>query len=270
MRTSVCLAVCLSFVSLVPVEGVTAVPADPAVSAVRSHDCRKAVKAITDAIGSSNPVSSIFFGGRMLDEGICVARDPVRAAGYFERASGLGDANAQLEYAAKIGLGEGAQQDYVLAGQKCHEAGMDPGGLVPLYSLGYSCTVSRVAGRLLRESLPRGAFLLPTEPAVVEFNPVSSTLTIVSAPTARRGEAPLGQFIGPILVDPNDAIKKAWRTALSTVPKPSAESLSPELIRMNLDVDATLESNRASSSTAQNHLTPGELHMPVLKPGGTI
>ena len=96
----------------------------------------------------------------MLDEGICVKTNPVAAAHFYERAAGLGDKAAALDYARpKSVWALAALGIYERAGDLCHDAGLNPEGKLSRYSLGYVCTVRAVAGKLLRTSLPRGAFL---------------------------------------------------------------------------------------------------------------
>lgn len=217
---------------------------DPVVSAIMHRDCTKAVSALNSVADAPDAkhAYTLFVGGRMLAEGICTVKDPAQASAYFERSASYGDLNATLEYGTEIGLGVGASQDYASAGKECREGGLDVGGSVSAYSLGYACTVRGMAGRLLRASLPKGAFRLPTEPAVVEFNPATSKFKIVSAPAAAKfADAPSGSLIAPAVVNPTQVITRAWKKAESSVPKPDKQNLTSEVIRMSLDIDATLE-----------------------------
>jgi hypothetical protein len=120
------------------------------------------------------------------------------------------------------------------------------------YSLGYACTVRGVAGRLLRETLPKGAFHIPTPPAMVEFRPSSSEIRVLSAPVAERGEARTGSWVRAPLVDARQAIEKAWRDALAAVPKPDAANLSSEVVSLPLDLDMTLELGRNATPDQQD------------------
>jgi hypothetical protein len=223
---------------------------DAIVIAIRRGDCSKAVQELNSEVNSNQSQRALFLGGRMLDEGICVNRDPLAAAQFFERSTELGDANAALDYAAKIGLGEGTQQDYQRAGDACHKAGIDPKGQVSFYSLGYACTVRGVAGRLLRETLPKGAFHIPTAPATVEFRPSTAEMRIRSAPEAERAEARTGSMVRAALVDTRQVIEKAWRDALAAVPKPDAANLSADVVSLPLDVDMTIEVGRDAKPDA--------------------
>jgi hypothetical protein len=228
------------------------------VTAIRRGDCSTAIKELNSEANSTQSQTALFVGGRMLDEGICVKKDPLAASQFFERSTELGDSNAALDYAAKIGLGEGTQQDYQRAGDACHKAGIDPQGKLSFYSLGYACTLRGVAGRLLRETLPKGAFRIPTAPAVIEFRPSTSEIHIQSAPKAERGDARTGSLMGAPLVDARQAIEKAWGDALATVPKPDAASLGTEVVSLPLDLDMTLEAGRNPTSGSNGQLLPGD------------
>jgi len=228
------------------------------VTAIRRGDCSTAIKELNAEANSNQSQTALFVGGRMLDEGICVKKDPVAASQFFERSTELGDSDAALDYAAKIGLGEGTLQDYQRAGDACHKAGVDPQGQLSFYSLGYACTVRGVAGRLLRETLPKGAFRIPTAPAIIEFRPSTSEIHVQSAPKAERAEARTGSMMGVPLVDARHAIEKAWGDALAKVPKPDAASLGTEIVSLPLDLDMTLEAGRNSTADANGQLLPGD------------
>ncbi len=234
---------------------------DAIVVAVRRGDCSKAVQELIAEVNANQSQTALFVGGRMLDEGICMKRDPLAAAKLFERSAEMGDTNAALDYAAKIGLGEGTEQDYQLAGDACHKAGIDPKGQNSFYSLGYACTVRGVAGRLLRETLPKDAFHLPTTPAIVEFQPNTSEIHIRSAPEAVRGEAPTGTWTRVPVVDTRRVIEKAWRDALAAVPKPDAARLGAEVVSLPIDLDTTLEAGRNAppDATAAGRLLQGDI-----------
>jgi hypothetical protein len=235
---------------------------DPIVAAVRHRDCPRAVRELNAAVGMKDSQTALFVGGRMLDEGICVKRDPEAATEYFARSAALGDQNAALDYAAKVGMGQGVPQDYLRAGNLCHSAGADPEGRLTPYALGYACTVRGVAGRMLRESLPKGAFLTPTAPAMVEFSPGSSQMHILSVPKVERAEAKTGSFIGAPLVNARQVIENAWRDAVAAVPRPVTADLGSEVVQVPLDLDTTLEVGRSAPSGALDisQILPGEYH----------
>jgi len=235
---------------------------DPIVLAVRHGMCSKAVDELNAKIGLKDGSTALFVGARMLDEGICVKQDRELAAQFYARSMEMGEPNAALEYAAKVGLGEGEPQDYQRAGDLCHTAGLDPGGRMSFYSLGYACTVRGVVGRMLRETLPKGAFRIPTSPAVVEFSPGNSQWRIVSMPKAERAEARTGATIGVLLVNTQEVIEKAWRGALMAVPKPEAANLGSGMVEMAIDMDLTLEAGRDDPRNTQNNgqLFLGDVH----------
>src|SRR5277367_5642521 len=98
---------CVAVATLAIGTGSSAVAAglasDPIVMAVRHGDCSKAVQELNSEVNANQSRTALFVGGRMLDEGICMQRDPLTATKFFERSAELGDANAALDYAAKIG-----------------------------------------------------------------------------------------------------------------------------------------------------------------------
>jgi hypothetical protein len=235
---------------------------DAIVIAVRHGDCSKAVRELNSEVNANQNQTALFVGGRMLDEGICMQKDPLTAAKFFERSAELGDVNAALDYSAKIGLGEGTQQDYQRAGDACHKAGIDPKAQTSFYSLGYACTVRAVAGRLLRETLPKGAFHTPTAPAIVEFRPSTSEILVRSAPDAERAAAATGSWTRVPVVNARQVIEKAWRDALAAVPKPDAASLGTEVVSLPIDLDMTLELGRNAAPDVQDagRLLPGDFN----------
>lgn len=79
---------------------------DPITKAVRRADCSKAVQDLRSEVKSNDSATALFIAGRMLDEGICVQKDPSSATAFFARSADLGDRSAAMDYAAKIGLGD--------------------------------------------------------------------------------------------------------------------------------------------------------------------
>ncbi len=240
----------------------------PIVVAINHGSCKAAVKLINLQV-ASNDAQTAFLAARMLDEGICVLKDPVAATPYFSRAADLGDHNAALDYAAKVGLGEGAEQRYERAGSLCRTGGLDPQGRMSSYSLGYACTVSAVAARLLRESLPQGAFLIGGGPAVVEFDPATAVMRVRSTPQVGMGDAAIGFHMRRPLINAQQEIDKAWHSAMAAVPKPDAARLDEQSVELPIDLDTSLEAGRkaaqAGDTQALHPLTRGEL-VPELQP----
>lgn len=238
------------------------------VLAVARGNCNAAVKLINLDV-RSNDSQTAFVAGRMLDEGLCVKKDGETAAYFFAQAADLGDPAAQLDYAAKVGLGEGTAQDYARAGILCRAAGVDPQRRLPGYALGYACTVRGVAGRLLRETLPAGAFQVTAGAAAqLEFNPGSGQMVIRAVPHVSMGEPAVGSHIGLPVVNAQQEIEKAWHEALVAAPKPDATRLENQVVEVSLDLDMTLERARKS---LQRHtreelvpLNPWEIYNPTL------
>lgn len=254
-----------SLILLMPRASATVVASHPVVIAVRRGDCDAAVKLLNpDAM--LNDVQTAFVTGRMLDEGICVQKNPTAAAHFFARASDLGDKDAELDYGAKVGLGTGAAQDYERAGDLCRDAGLDPQAHLSRYSLGYACTVSSVAAKLLRETLPKNAFYGIKPVVLVDFSPGSAEMQIRATPHVRLGEAVTGSNMRIPLVNVPQEVAKAWRNAVAAVPKPDAAQLENQAVQLALDVDTTLEGGRAVLNTGAQPLRsmlPGDL-----MPGG--
>jgi hypothetical protein len=230
------------------------------VNALKHGDCSAAVKLVNPLVNSNDEQTS-FIAGRMLIEGLCTKKDNAAAADYFAHAAALGNHPAQIDYAALIGLGVGTEQSYARAGEVCRSAGLDSQAQVSSYTLGYACTLDSVASRVLRESVPTGAFRLGTDPALVEFTPTDAKLTISSTPPVRRSDPAIGSRLGAPMIDAQREINRAWGEAISLVPKPDAAKLDGQAIALSIDVDMTLEAGR--SDPRSSHL--GDLQ-PMLQP----
>ena len=232
----------------------------PIVTAVHHQSCAAAVRLISPEV-RDNDAPTAFLAGRMLDEGICVQRDPELAAHFFAHAAELGERAAALDYAAKVGLGVGTEQDYARAGELCRAAGVDDQKQLSAAALGYACTVGSITGRLLREGLPAGAFTPVAGAAVkIGFIPASSTLQITAMPPVGRRQPVTGSFIGQPVIDANEEIDKAWREALQMVPVPAAARAETHSAALAIDVDMTLEQGRERLPQSLQRLLPGEVH----------
>jgi hypothetical protein len=254
--TAVVLCACITTAA-----SATSLSSHPIATAVKRGDCDAAINLVKTGVASNDPQAA-FLGGRMLDEGVCVVQNPEAAAQFFQLAAGLGDREASLEYAAKVGLGQGAEQSYEHAGELCRAAGVDPQARLSGYSLGYACTLRSVAGRLLRVTLPAGALRPGTGSALVEFKPADATLRVLSTPQAARDtEEAIGSHIGRHRVDPRRAIEVAWRNALAAVPKPDAAHLQAQPVELSLDAETALENGVATDQSQNPH--SAELPLPA-------
>jgi hypothetical protein len=231
----------------------TTLASNPVVLAVRHGDCDGAVKLVNSEL-TANDEQTDFVAGRMLDEGVCVKKDPVAAAHFFARAADLGDKSAIIDYGAKIGLGEGVEQSYERAGIVCRSGGLDPQAKLPTYSLGYACTVGALAGELLRVSLPKGAFRPNGGTLVVAFSPASGSLTIKSTPVVGIADVSTGSNLRPPLIDAPKEINKAWHDAVAAVPKPDPTHLDDETVVLPIDVDMTLEVGREALNRVDSRI----------------
>jgi hypothetical protein len=239
-----------------------ALSAHPIVIAVRHGDCIAAVKLLNPVV-TSNDDQSAFLAGRMLDEGICLKKDTAAATDFYARAADLGDKSAALDYASKVGLGEGTEQSYERAGELCRATGLDPQAHLSSYALGYACTLDGVAAGLLRQALPIGAFPGALAAVMLDFNVASAEMHIRAVPHVRLGDAPLGTNMRRPIVDAPVEIERAWREALAAVPKPDAARLDNQAVQLSLDVDTTLEDNKRAApnqSQLSNVLVQGQFH----------
>jgi hypothetical protein len=209
----------------------------PIVTAIDRGDCDGAVTVANDAVLSDADVA--FLVGRMINEGICTRKDSSAAAAYFEHALMLGATGSALDWAVKIGLGEGVQQSYERAGEVCRTGGVDPQARMSRYSLGYACTLSGLTAELLRTTLPRGA--LQSGTALVEFTPSSGVMEIRNTPRVAISEADTGSRVHPPAVDAAREINQAWLKAIARAPKPDATILDKLAVELPVDLDTTLE-----------------------------
>lgn len=236
----------------------------PILSAMSHGDCTAAVKAGNEGVVSGE-APAVFVLGRMVNEGICTAQDRNAAASYFARASALGDHGSALDFATKVGLGEGVEQSYERAGEVCRVAGVDPQGRVSRYARGYACTLGGLTAELLRTTLPRGA--LQPGIALVDFTPSSGVMEVRSVPRAHISEADTGTKVHRATVDPAAALTRAWAKALARAPKPDATILDKLTIEVPIDLDSTLETAAARISVKSDVLQlgqafPGSMRLP--------
>jgi hypothetical protein len=229
------------------------------VRAIARGDCDAALQLANEGM-RANDAQTIFTIGRMLAEGVCTEPDVGGATPYFSHAAAQGLAAAEIEYGLQVGLGAGVEQSYERAGDLCQRGGLErQGGGSSLYSLGYLCTVRGLVSRLLRETLPRGA-ILPGRAARVSFNPASGSMQIRATPrVASVPDTTTGTFVQRPLIDAQSAINKAWRDAMSAVPKPDAALLENEGTELSLDLDMSIE---AGGGGGRAHLQPNSQLMP--------
>ena len=217
-------------------------PLHPIVVAVRNGDCQDAVARINHAVEAGDG-ESLFWGARMLYEGICVEADRDMAARYFRRSAELGVAAARVEHATDLGLGREASQSYEEAAIGCREGGATTDTTHSTYTVGYACTVGGLAGRLLRHTLPPEALRGPKEALRVEFTPASGEIRIIDQPKVALELNPaLGTRRRRPLVDLPQAVADAWSKALQAAPKPDPARLDPAPLTLVIDVDLDLES----------------------------
>lgn len=212
----------------------------PVVIAVRRGDCDEAIRQLNSSLHGDDAVTD-FLAGRMLNEGICVRQDRIAATSYFSRAADLGNRIALLDYAEKVGLGEGGNQSYERAGTLCRSAGIDPGSQLSDYTLGYACTLGALTAETLRVSLPKGAWQPDSGVLVVSLQPASARLSIRSTPVVGFDQVQTGSHLHAPLFDVPQEIERAWRTALAQAPKADPAHLGDQPIELQLDVDMTLE-----------------------------
>jgi hypothetical protein len=228
---------------------------NPIAIAVGHGNCTEAVTQVKRDVEANEP-QSVFIAGRMLDEGLCVEKNAKAAAKFFAHAAELGVPAAQLDYVVKIGLGEGATQDYSDAGKRCRSAGLDAQNHLSDYSLGYVCTLRGLTSRLLRESLPADTFqTISGARARLEFNPASGQLFVRASSRVTASEPTVSSRIGQPLVNIQQVVDKAWHKAQDMVSKPDTTHLEDQLFEVVLDLDMTME----QSSNARQKKVPDEI-----------
>ena len=212
----------------------------PIVAAVAASRCQEAVDLLNAGI-KADDAQALLLGGRMLDGGFCVKEDPAGAAILFARATELGNRDAGYEYAAKLGLGQGAKQDYEFAGVACRKAGADPERTVTNYTLGYACTVRGLAAKIAREQLPRDSVRPGAGGTVmVEFRPASARTDVTPGPQfAMRVESSTGSNLRRQRNDVRWTIEEAWRLAVQRVPKPDYTQLADAPLKLQIDFEFT-------------------------------
>lgn len=230
---------------------------NPVATAISHGECADALKLVKHDIELNNS-QSVFIAGRMLDEGLCVKRNTEVATAFFAHAAGMGYPGAQLDYGAKIGLGDGIAQDYASAGSQCRAAGLDTQKQLSDYALGYVCTVRALTSRLLRESLPANTFVKAAGArARLEFNPAAGQLFVRASSPITEGEPSVASRIALPLVNIKKEVEKAWRTAVDKAAKPDATRLENQLVEVILDLDLTMEqSSNAARRQASEDIRP--------------
>jgi hypothetical protein len=239
-------------------------PANQLSSEIKRGDCKAAISLINPD-PAANDREAAFITGRLLDEGICVQPDPENAAHFFGRAAQLGDRGGVFDFAGKVGLGVGVEQDYQRAGELCRAAGLDAESHLSNYELGYACTLSGLAGKLLRRTLPTRAFQ-PAAGAVaqVQFTPASGQIIVRLLPHVAAADMEMGTHISHPVIDAQHEIVKAWHDALLQVPRPDAARLDSQVVELPIDVDMTLEQERKATTEHQQRLLNGDIHNPGL------
>jgi hypothetical protein len=237
---------------------------NPIIAAVKHGDCKAAARLLATGVDAHDD-EAIFLGGRMLDEGICLRLDSEAATRFFEAASSHGHRDGGMEFAAKIGLGDGVEQNFERAGEVCRTSGLDPQGQVSSYSLGYACTLRAVAGKLIRVTLPSDALRPHSGDAVVEFNPASTDLRVKSAPkSAAEAESGTGTNIRHRKVQVDREIQKAWDKALARVPKPDLQKLDSKFIELPIDFEAALEGGADQGEPVSSAIFDASAYRPRL------
>ena len=263
-RLTVRLAVIAAGAGFAAMASAAFLPSNSIVMELKRGDCLAAVKRVNPEV-RANDGQTAFVAGRLLNEGLCVHEDPIAAAHYFAHAAELGNRDAVLDFAAKVGLGQGTEQDYQRAGDLCRAAGLDPGGRFSSYSLGYACTLSGVAANLLRKSLPVGAFKpVAGAAALIEFTPGSRQMRVLKIPHVASEEAATGSWLSHPLINAHEEIDKAWRGALAAAPAPDPARLDDQAVELPLDLDLTLELQRRIEQSGDRQqfqpLLKGDLH----------
>jgi len=237
--------------------------AGPALQAAKRGDCEAAVGLLNKGIDAKDG-EALFWIGRMLDLGTCVAADPERATKFFSAADKAGNNDAKLELATKYGLGVGVEQSYERAGELARASGGRPQEGANTYSVGYANTIRGVAQRKIVESLPsdllRQSF---SGEILIEFSPRTQQVKVRPGPQfAMRSDPPTGSSLRRARTDIVRVAEDVWRDAMSKVPVPENALLEDRPVTLGLEVDVKLEPIDPES------LTPLILTRPTTRLGG--
>jgi len=190
-------------------------------------DCEQSVKILQAGVDAKDP-EALYSAGRLYDEGACVKQDNETAATLLLQAAKAGHADARLRVAVKVGLGEGTQQDYALAGSLLRgaELPVKVDGEVNDYTLGYAFTALRTMQhdflypKVLADQRVIGS-------AEIKFDSKGANFEYGSfRRSANSDQPPVGTRVDKARASMAEAFTLAGTTALSRMKKPDPAQLT--------------------------------------------
>lgn len=223
--------------------------------------CEETVKVLQAGIDAKDP-EALYSAGRLYDEGACVKQDATTAVQLLLQAAKAGHAEARLRVAVKVGLGEGAEQDYALAGSLLRGAQLPVkiDGDVNDYTLGYAFTALRTVQqdfqypKVLADQRVIGTaeVKFATKDASFEFGTFRRS--------ANSDQPPVGTRVDRARTPMAEAMSVAARSALSRMKQPDPAQLSAVRVSERLAFGP-------NESEINLRSTPGS-DMTVLRAGG--
>jgi hypothetical protein len=171
-------------------------------------------------------LNAFLLAAELFDGGLCLGKNPERAAGLLDSAARKGSSVAEQRLALKFALGEGVPQSYAMAGAWFFGKGQGTAALTKEdYSRGYAAAIVSLAMRNVY--VPRAAAEVGAgADLAVELNPLRP-LDAAIAVTSRRGRAvALGSTIsrdyGKVY---ERALREKIEEAVSRLPAPQGDLL---------------------------------------------
>lgn len=241
---------------LAPVLACAASSSDYRLETLARTDCDTTAKTLQAGLDAKDP-EALYSAGRLYDEGACVKQDASLAAQLLLQAAKAGHNDAKLLVAAKVGLGEGADQDYELAGALLREARDLPikiEGEVNDYTLGYAFTALRTMQhdflypKVLADQRIIGSadIKFSTKDASFEYGTFRRSANSDQPPVGTRVDKARGAM--------GEAFTIAGRSALSRMKQPDPTKLSAARVSERLSFGPN-ESELSLRSTPGSDVT---------------
>lgn len=201
--------------------------ADYRLEALARGDCEQTVKTLQAGLDAKDP-EALYSAGRLYDEGACVKQDTAAAAQLWLQAAKAGHEAARLAVAVKVGLGDGVDQDYALAGSLLRggELPVKVSGEVNDYTLGYAFTALRTmqhdfqypSALADQRVIGSAEIKFATKDGAFEFGTFRRS--------ANSDQPPVGTRVDRARTPMAQAFEVAARSALSRMKKPDPAQLS--------------------------------------------
>lgn len=109
------IAGCVLIVAALSVHASASAQSEDALIALDQKDCEGAIEMLNRGMAAKE-VRSFYLAGQMFEYGVCLRKDPAKAASVYQQAALLGDTSAARSLALLDARGSGVPQDYPLAG----------------------------------------------------------------------------------------------------------------------------------------------------------